>query len=119
MRRALTVGLAYTDDEIDGVEIENHGLCRRDLERAYAARPLYEYDAIIVNPESYTHFLFGKAGEFTNEPNELKLLKKENPDYDLDTIFDREDRCKEMEGATALGTNVVWCLSDPDRVKEP
>ena len=63
MKRVLTVGLTYTGDKIDGVEIENLGLCQPDVDRERAAYPLYEYDTIIINPESYTHFLFGKAGE--------------------------------------------------------
>ncbi len=65
MRRVLTVGVTYTGDAINGVEIENLGLCRPEVDRERAAYPLYEYDTIIINPESYTHFLFGKAGEFS------------------------------------------------------
>ena len=61
MKRVLTVGLTYTGDKIEGVEIENLGLCQPDVNRERAAYPLYEYDTIIINPESYTHFLFGKA----------------------------------------------------------
>ncbi len=67
MRRVLTVGLTYTGDAIEGVEIDNLGLCRPEVDRTRAAYPLYEYDTIIINPESYSHFLFGSAGEFSNE----------------------------------------------------
>ena len=63
MRRVLTVGVTYTGDAIEGVEIENLGLCRPGVDRTRAAYPLYEYDTIIINPESYSHFLFGTAGE--------------------------------------------------------
>ncbi len=45
--------------------------CRPEVDRDRAAYPLYEYDTIIINPQSYTHFLFGKAGEFSNELYEL------------------------------------------------
>ena len=78
MRRVLTVGLTYTGDKIEGVEIENLGLCQPDVDRERSAYPLYEYDTIIINPESYTHFLFGKAGEFSNELFELDKLKGVN-----------------------------------------
>ena len=116
MKRVLTVGLTYTGDKIDGVEIENLGLCQPDVDRERAAYPLYEYDTIIINPESYTHFLFGKAGEFSNELYELGKLKGQNDRYDLDSAFDGEDRRKEMEAAIAGGATVVWCLSEPKRV---
>lgn len=103
MRRVLTVGVTYTGDAIEGVEIENLGLCRAGVDRARAAYPLYEYDTIIINPESYSHFLFGAAGEFSNEPNELGQLKRQNDNYDIDTAFDLDDREKEMEVAIADG----------------
>ena len=92
MRRVLTVGLTYTGDAIEGVEIENLGLCRPEVDRTRAAYPLYEYDTIIINPESYSHFLFGSAGEFSNELYELGKLKGQNDRYDLDSAFDAEDR---------------------------
>ena len=49
-------------------------------------------EPIIINPESYSHFLFGTAGEFSNEPNELGRLKRQNDRYDIDTAFDLDDR---------------------------
>ena len=116
MRRVLTAGVTYTGDAPDGVEIDNLGLCRPEADRERAAYPLYEYDTIIINPESYTHFLFGKAGEFSMEPNELGKLKKQNERYDLDSAFDPKDRRREMEAAVADGATVVWCLSEPKRV---
>lgn len=116
MKRVLTVGLNYTGDEIQGVEIDNLGLCQPKVDREQAAYPLYEYDTIIINPESYTHFLFGKAGEFSNELQELDKLKRHKDCYDLDSAFDSEDRRKEMEAAIAGGATVIWCLSEPKRV---
>ena len=116
MRRLLTVGVTYTGDAIDGVQIDNLGLCRPEVERGRAAFPLYEYDTIIINPESYTHFLFGQGGEFSNELYELGKLKGKKESYDLDSAFDAEDRQKEMEAAIADGATVVWCLSEPKRV---
>ena len=116
MRRVLTVGVTYTGDAIEGVEIENLGLCRPGVDRARAAYPLYEFDTIIINPESYSHFLFGAAGEFSNEPNELGRLKRQNDSYDIDSAFDLDDREKEMEVAIADGATVVWCLSEPKRM---
>ncbi len=116
MKKVLTVGLTYTGDPIEGVEIENLGLCRPNIDQERAAYPLYEYDTIIINPQSYTHFLFGQHGEFSDEAYELDKLKRFNGDYDIDTAFDRADRRKEMEAAIAAGANVVWCLSEPKRM---
>lgn len=116
MRRVLTVGVTYTGEAIDGVEIENLGLCQPDVDRTRAAYPLYEYDTIIINPESYTHFLFGTGGEFSNELYELGKLKSLNDRYDIDSAFDTEDRRKEMEAAISDGATIVWCLSEPKRV---
>ncbi|MCB1041265.1 MAG: TIR domain-containing protein, partial [Acidimicrobiales bacterium] len=65
---------------------------------------------------SYTHFLFGLAGEFSNEAHELGLLKRQNDSHDLDSAFDGEDRRKELEAAIAAGATVVWCLSEPKRI---
>lgn len=116
MRRVLTVGVTYTGDTIDSVEIDNLGLCQPGANRERSAYALYEYDTIIINPASYTHFLFGKAGEFSNELYELSKLKRQNDSYDLDSAFDGEDRRKEMEAAIADGATIVWCLSEPKRV---
>lgn len=116
MRTVLTVGLNYTGNAIDGVEIENLGLCQPSADSERSAYPLYEYDTIIINPKSYTHFLFGEEGEFSNELNELGLLKRKNDSYDLDAAFDREDRRKEMAAAIKSGATVVWCLSEPKRM---
>lgn len=117
MRSALTVGLTYTGDVIDGVEINNLGLCRPEVNRKRAACPLYEYDAIIINPESYTHFLFGKAGKYSNKVDELYKLKGQNEWYDLDSAFDPKERCKELEAALVkCNTTIVWCLSEEKRV---
>lgn len=116
MRRVLTVGVTYTGERIEGVEIDNLGLCRPEIDRERAAYPLYEYDTIIINPASYTHFLFGSEGEFSNEDNELGRLKRQKDNYDIDSAFDAEDRQKEMEAAIADGATVVWCLSEPKRM---
>lgn len=116
MKRVLTVGVTYTGEKIEGVEIENLGLCQAGVDKERAAFPLYEYDTIIINPQSYSHFLFGAEGEFSNEPNELGKLKRQNDSYDIDAAFDAEDREKEMEAAIAAGATVVWCLSEPKRM---
>lgn len=116
MKSVLTVGVTYTGENIDGVEIENLGLCQPGVDRKRAAFPLYEYDTIIINPQSYSHFLFGTAGEFSDEPAELSKLKRQDDDYDIDSAFLAEDRQKEMEAALAAGATVVWCLSEPKRM---
>ncbi|GFO80642.1 MAG: hypothetical protein A49_02690 [Methyloceanibacter sp.] len=116
MRRVSTVGVTYTGDVIEGVEIDNLGLCRPAVDQERAAYPLYEYDTIIINPASYTHFLFGRAGQFSDKVNELGRLKQQNDSYDIDAAFDAEDRQKELEAAIADGATVVWCLSEPKRM---
>lgn len=116
MKRIVTVGLKYTGEAIAGVEIDNFGLLKTDVDKNRAAFPLYEYDAIIINPASYSHFLFGEAGEFSDEPYELGKLKRQSERYDLDTAFDGEDRRREMEAAIAKGATVVWCLSEAKRM---
>lgn len=114
-KKVLLVGLEYHGEPIPEVEFENLGLCRPEVLRERAAFPLYEYDTIIINPASFSHFLFGLEGEHSGEPHELSALKKENEAYDFDTLFDDEDRVKEMVAAIAAGTNVVWCLSEPKK----
>lgn len=116
MRRVLTVGMTYTGEKIDGVEIENLGLCQPRVNKERAAFPLYEYDTIILNPQSYTHFLFGAEGEFSNELHELGMLKRQNDSYDFDSSFNAGDREKELQAAIADGATVIWCLSEPKRV---
>ncbi|WP_210134470.1 hypothetical protein [Pseudotabrizicola sediminis] len=44
MKRVLTVGMTYTGDPVDGVEIENLGLCQPSVDQKRAAYALYEYD---------------------------------------------------------------------------
>lgn len=114
-KQVLTVGLIYTGDPIPGVEIENLGLCQPSVAKDRAAFPLYEYDTIIINPASFSHFLFGREGTHSDEPYELGKLKSEKDAYDIDTAFDGEDRKNEMKAAIAAGANVVWCLSEPKR----
>lgn len=115
MRRVLTVGLTYTGPLIDGVEFENLGLCQTSVEPHRAAFPLYEYDVIIINPQSFTHFLFGQAGPHSASPNELSALKREKDRYDIDTAFDGEDRRRELDAAIAGGATVVWCMAETKR----
>ena len=63
MKRLLAVGVEYTDKPIDGVEIERLGSCQANVAPDKSAFSLYQYDAIIINPASYSHFLFGAGGE--------------------------------------------------------
>lgn len=114
-KQVLTVGLTYTGEPLSGVEIENLGLCQPSSVKERSAFPLYEYDTIVINPESFTHFLFGEAGKHSGESNELGRLKREKDAYDIDTAFDVADRTREMDAAIKAGANVVWCLSEPRR----
>lgn len=114
-KRVLAVGLEYTGQPIDGVEIETLGLCRSTIAPASAAFSLYDYDTIIINPQTYSQFMFGKAEPEAAETYELTALKKRNESYDLDTAFDWMDRSKELDAAIEDGATVVWCMSPPRR----
>lgn len=116
MKRVLTVGLKYTGKPVAGVEFENLGLCNVQANKELAAFALYEYDVIVINPESFSHFIFGAEGEFSNSPNELGELKRKNNDYDLDSAYHSHDREQEMKAALKRGATVVWCLSEPRRM---
>ncbi|WP_316190989.1 toll/interleukin-1 receptor domain-containing protein [Bradyrhizobium sp. SZCCHNS2096] len=114
--KVLTVGLTFSGKVPAGVEIENLGLCRSKVNEKRSAYPLYEYDVIVINPESYSHFLFGKEGKFSKSKRELSELKHSKNEYDLDAAFDYSDRANEMVAALKKGTVVVWCLTSDERV---
>jgi len=116
MRRVLTVGIEYAGKPVAGVEFEQLGLCRPDIDESRAAYPLYEYDVIVISPQSYRHFLFGRQGGKSGSNQELFELKADNNDHDLDTVFDSDDRTHELEAALTAGTTVVWCMAEPRRV---
>lgn len=116
MKRVLTVGLEYKGKAIKGVTFENHGLCSVKADKDRAAFPLYEYDVIVINPESFSHFILGAKGEFSGTPNELGELKRKNNEYDLDQAYHSYDREKEMKAALKQGATVVWCLSESQRM---
>jgi hypothetical protein len=106
----LLVGCSYSGPPIEDANIEVLGLCRPDIDRGRAAYVLYEYDVIVINPESYSHFMFGRATTHSASDRELWDLKQENNSLDLDTAFDQYDRAKELSAAIAQGTRVVWLL---------
>lgn len=116
IKKVLTVGLCYTGDPIHGVEFENLGLCSATVEHDRAAYPLYEYDVIVINPESFSHFFFGARSDFSESINELGELKRHNPAYDIDSAFDPVERQNEMSTAISAGTTVIWCLSEAKRM---
>lgn len=115
MLKVLTVGLKYGGEKIADVEIDNLGLCRGAISDEHAAYPLYEYDLIIINPATYSHFLFGGPGDFSGSETELADLKRFKDDYDVDSLFYGDDRQRELETALKEGAAVVWCLSEPRR----
>ncbi|WP_223121856.1 toll/interleukin-1 receptor domain-containing protein [Pseudomonas nitroreducens] len=116
MKRVLTVGLKYTGAPIQGVQFDNLGLCKADINKDKSAFSLYEYDVIVINPASYSHFLFGEEGPHSNSVTELGDLKRENNLYDIDTAFDKEDRENEMLAALQNGATVVWCFAEAKRM---
>jgi hypothetical protein len=114
-KKVLLVGLEYSGPNVIDVEIETLGLCRPEIDEDRAAYALYEYDLIIINPQSYSHFIFGSAGEHSDSNSELYDLKRENNSYDLDTVFDYSDRSEEMKAALKNGCRVIWLLAEEKR----
>lgn len=80
MKRVLTVGLTYTGAPIDGVEIENLGLCQAGVEPDRAAFPLYEYDVIIINPQSFRTFCSDGQGRIRSRRTSLGCLNARTTD---------------------------------------
>lgn len=112
--KILLVGVEYSGKPISGVKIETKGLCRPEIEPSKAADALYEYDVVIINPESYSHFIFGKAGKYSKSDKELWILKKNNNDHDLDAVFDHREREVELNTALKNGTCIIWLIV-PDK----
>jgi hypothetical protein len=103
------------DFALEGVDVETLGLCRAEVDADRAAFPLYEYDAIIINPQSFSHFLFGAPTEHSALDTELFSLKREKDAYDIDSLFDQAVRETELVAAIERGATVVWCLSPSRR----
>ncbi|WP_378955747.1 hypothetical protein [Pelosinus sp. sgz500959] len=115
MKKILLVGLEYSGADIEQVVIETKGLGEPEICGEHAALPLYEYDVIIINPQSYSHFLFGRATEHSASLKELGSLKKENDRYDFDTVFDDGERIKELNIAISQGAKLVWIAVEDKR----
>lgn len=116
-KNVLLVGCNYTGVSIPDTTIDVLGLVRPSIEKSRAAFALYEYDVVIINPASYSHFIFGSSTTHSPSANELWDLKSENNDYDLDTAFDSTDRSEELSAAIAQGTRVIWLLAPQKRIK--
>lgn len=114
-KKVLLVGLDYSGPDIIDVEIETLGLCRPEIDEDRAAYALYEYHLIVINPQSYSHFIFGCEGKHSNSTSELSELKREDNNYDLDTVFDYSDRSEEMKAALKNGCRIIWLLAEEKR----
>jgi hypothetical protein len=97
--RVLLVGLDYSGSVPRNVSVETKGLCRPQIDAERSAAPLYDYDVILINPSSYSHFIFGQRGPYSDSEKELWDLKAENNQYDLDSAFDRPERHAELKAA--------------------
>jgi len=117
MKKVLLVGFEYSGPPIPQVEIETRGLCRPEIEPRLAADALYDYDVIIIYPETYSHFIFGKEGKYSHSEHELGELKRANNDHDLDTIFWARDREPELNAALKAGSRVIWLIAPEKRVR--
>lgn len=116
-KNVLLVGCSYTGSPIPDTQIDVLGLCRPRIAADRAAYALYEYDVIIINPASYSHFIFGAPTAHSASQNELWDLKAENNNYDLDTAYDFRDRSKELTAAIAQGSRVIWLLAPQKHTK--
>lgn len=115
-QRVLLVGLDYLGPIQRGVTIETKGLCRPQIAPEQAAAPLYDYDVIVINPASYSHFIFGQWGPHSDSEQELGHLKRENDRHDLDTVFAQWERQEELKAALENGTRVVWVMAEDKRI---
>lgn len=113
---ALLVGCDFQEVKLDGCAIDFLGLCRPSILEAKAARPLYDYDIVVINPASYSHFLFGSKGKHSDSVDELWDLKRVDNNLDLDTVFDYRDRTVEMRAALEGGTRVIWLMALEKRI---
>ncbi|MCY1081794.1 toll/interleukin-1 receptor domain-containing protein [Archangium lansingense] len=111
--RVLLVGLTFDGKPPDGVMIETKGLGHPSVIGEQAAAPLYDYDVIIINPQSYSHFMFGGPTEHSSKPDELIRLKHVDPGKDIDDVFHRVERERELEGALSEGTRVIFVAAPP------
>ena len=116
-QRVLLVGLEYTGHIQRGVSIETKGLCRSEIAPKQAAAPLYDYDVIIINPTSYSHFIFGKPGPHSDSEQELWKLKRENDQHDLDAAFNRWERQDDLKAALKGGSRVVWVMASEKKIQ--
>ncbi len=114
--KVLLVGLDYSGPVPRNVSIETRGLCRPHIDSQRSAAPLYDYDVILINPSSYSHFIFGQRGPHSDSENELWDLKAENNQYDLDAAFDRPERHEELKAAIKGGTRVVWMMAEEKKI---
>jgi hypothetical protein len=112
--RILLVGVEAPQDATPDATVEVRGLCDPAIHQLLAAAPLYDYDAIIIYPKSYSHFLFGGPTQYSDARTELSDLKRENNDYDLGNAFDWLARSRELSVAIEKGTKVIW-LATPDK----
>ncbi|MCT4500734.1 toll/interleukin-1 receptor domain-containing protein [Pseudomonas sivasensis] len=116
-KNMLLVGCSYAGPPIADVNIDVLGLCRSSVDQNRSAYALYEYDVIIINPISYSHFIFGTATAHSESPSELWDLKSENNSFDLDTAYDQYDRVQELSAALEQGTRVIWLMAKEKHIK--
>lgn len=116
-KNVLLVGCSYAGTPVDDTQIDVLGLCRSSIDNCRAASALYEYDVIIINPQSYSHFMFGSETPHSVSNQELWDLKAENNNLDLDTAYDHPGRTLELSAAIAQGTQVIWLLAKQKHIK--
>ena len=114
--RVLLVGLDYRGPTIPNADVERRGLGRPEVVKEAAADALYEYNVIIIYPQSYSHFIFGREGPHSQSQKELWDLKRENNEYDLDTVFSSREREAELSAAFKAGSRVIWLMVPDKRI---
>jgi hypothetical protein len=115
-QRVLLVGLDYSDSVLGAASIDIKGLCRSEIAPERSAAALYDYDVIIINPLSYSHFMFGQKGPYSDSSKELWDLKRQDDHYDLDAAFDLQERQAELRAALKGGARVVWIMVQDKKI---
>ncbi len=106
-QRVLLVGLNVVDWTHPDASVDVRGLGAAKVIGTAAAEPLYNYDLIVVDPRSFSHFIFGLPGAHSEREDELRALKNQNPSWDLDDVFYGAGRARELSGALKVGARVV------------
>jgi hypothetical protein len=112
----LLVGFDKKEISIASADVHFRGLGRPEVIGDQAAHALYDYDVVVIHPKSYSHFIFGYGGPYSDSPKELWQLKAQKDHFDLDTVFSFTERESELKAALKGGTRVIWLMVPDKRI---